>query len=86
MWNVFESSVTAGRCAVGRVDVFKTEVELHHGLALSLFFFAIVKDRLTEETMLFADDSVISGESEKQVEESIEKWRHKHSSEAGQVV
>lgn len=55
------------------MDVFKIEVELHHGLALSLFFFAIVKDRLREETILFADDSVICGESEKQVEESLKR-------------
>lgn len=43
-----ESRETAVRCAVGVTEEYKVEVELHQGLALSSFLFALVMDRLTK--------------------------------------
>ncbi|KAK3537535.1 hypothetical protein QTP70_013397 [Hemibagrus guttatus] len=81
--DMYESSRTVVRCAVGQTEEFKMEVGLlHQGLALSPFLFAIVMDQLSEEvkqkspwTMMFADDIVICSESREQVEESLERWR-----------
>ena len=70
--DMYENSVTTVRCAVGMTEGLKVEVELHQGLALSPFLFAMVMDRLTDEVrqespwnMMFADDIVICNESKK---------------------
>lgn len=63
--DMYEDNVTAVRCAVGMMDWFKVEVGLHQGSALSLFLFAVVMDRLTDQTwtMMFMDDTVVCSES-----------------------
>ena len=78
-----ESSVTAVRCPAGLTDSFKVKVRLHQGSALSPFLFAMAMDRLTDKirhespwTMMFADDTVICGESRQQVEANLERWRY----------
>ncbi|KAK3563902.1 hypothetical protein QTP86_004850 [Hemibagrus guttatus] len=80
--DMYESSRTVVRCAVGQTEEFKVEMGLHQGSALSPFLFAIVMDQLSEEvrqespwTMMFADDIVICSESREQVEENLERWR-----------
>ncbi|KAK3515850.1 hypothetical protein QTP70_034718 [Hemibagrus guttatus] len=80
--DMYERSRTVVRCAVGQTEMFKVEVGLHQGSALSPFLFAMVMDQLSEEvrqespwTMMFADDVVICNESREQVEESLERWR-----------
>ncbi|KAK3517150.1 hypothetical protein QTP86_003947 [Hemibagrus guttatus] len=80
--DMYESSRTVVRCAVGQTEEFNVEVGLHQGSALSPFLFAIVMDQLSEEvrqespwTMMFADDIVICSESREQVEENLERWR-----------
>ncbi|KAK3522528.1 hypothetical protein QTP86_019021 [Hemibagrus guttatus] len=80
--DIYESSRTVVRFAVGQTEEFKVEVGLHQGSALSPFLFAIVMDHLSEEvrqespwTMMFADDIVICSESREQVEENLERWR-----------
>ncbi|MCJ8738182.1 hypothetical protein PDJAM_G00032480 [Pangasius djambal] len=80
--DMYETSRTVVRCAVGQTEEFKVEVGLHQGSALSPFLFAMVMDQLLEEvrqespyTMMFADDIVICSESREQVEEYLERWR-----------
>ena len=62
--NMYESSETIVRCAVGGTEEFKLDVGLHQGSDPLLF--AMVMDRLTGEvrqgspwTMIFADGIVI---------------------------
>ena len=62
---------------------FKVKVGLHQGSALSLFLFAVIMDRLTNEvkreplwTMLFANDIVICKETREEVEWRLESWRY----------
>ena len=64
--DMYEGSEAVVRCAVGTTESFKVKVGLHQGSALSLFLFAVIMDRLTDEvrrespwTVLFADDIVI---------------------------
>ena len=63
---MYEGSKTVVRCAVEAKKSFKVKVGLHQGSALSLFLFAVIMERLTNEvrrepprTMLLADDIVI---------------------------
>ncbi|XP_060776632.1 uncharacterized protein LOC132886093, partial [Neoarius graeffei] len=81
--DMYENSETAVRCAVGTTEWFKVKVGLHQGSALSPFLFAIVMDSLMDEVrqespwnMMFADDIVICGESRKEVELGLERWRY----------
>ena len=78
-----EGSKTVVRCVVGTTESFKVKVELHQRSALSLFLFAVLMDRLTNElrreslwTMLFADDIVICKETREKVEQGLESWRY----------
>ena len=73
--DMYEGSENVVRCAVGTTESFKVKVGLHQGSALSLFLFAVIMDRLTDEvrreppwTMLFADDIVICNETKEEVE------------------
>ena len=68
--DMYEESETVVRCAIGTTESFKVKVGMHQGSALSLFLFAVIMDRLTDEvrreppwTMLFADDIVICEET-----------------------
>ena len=47
--DMYEESETVVRCAVGTTESFKVKVGLHQGSALSLFLFAVIMDRLTDE-------------------------------------
>ena len=74
--DMYKGSETVVRCAVGTTESFKVKVGLHQGSALSLFLFAVIMDRLTDEvrreppwTMLFADDIVICEETRKEIEQ-----------------
>ena len=73
--DMYEESETVVRCAIGTTVSFKVKVELHQGSVLSLFLFAVIMDRLTDEvrreppwTMLLADDIVICEETRQEVE------------------
>ena len=46
--DMYEGSKTVVRCAVGTTESFKVKVRLQ-GSALSLFLFAVIMDRLTDE-------------------------------------
>ena len=79
---MYEESETVVRCAVGTTESFEVKVELHQGSALSLFQFAVIMYRLTNEvkkeppwTMLFADDIVIYDETREEMERRLESWR-----------
>ena len=81
--DMYEGSETVVRCAVGTTESFKVKVRLHQGSALSLFLFAMIMDRLTDEvrreppwTMLFADDIVICKQTMEEVEQRLESWRY----------
>ena len=79
----YEGSETVVRCAVGTTEGFKVKVGLHQGSALSLFLFAVIMNRLTDEvrrdtpwTMIFADDIVIFEETREEVERRLESWSY----------
>ena len=80
---MYEGNETVVRCAVGTTESLKVKIGLHQGSALSLFLFAVIMDRLTDEvrkeppcTMLFADDIVICEETRKEVERRLESWKY----------
>ena len=80
---MYEGSETVVRCAVGTIESFKVKVGLHQGSALSLFLFAVIMDRLTDEVrreptwmMLFADDIVICEETRQEVEQRLKSWKY----------
>ena len=81
--DMYGNSVTVVRSAAGVTKDFTVKVGLHQGLALSLFLFAIIMDRLTDKvrqealwTMLFADNIVICSETKQQAEDNLERWRY----------
>ena len=68
--DMYKESETVVRCEIGTIESFKVKVGLHQGSALSLFLFAVIMDKLTDEvrrepswSMLFADDIVICEET-----------------------
>ena len=80
---MYEDSKTVVRCAVGTTESFKVKVRLIQGLALSLFLFAVIMDRLMDKvrreppwTMLFADNIVICEGTRQEVEQRLESWRY----------
>ena len=77
--DMYETSETVVRCAIGTTESFEVKVRLHQGSALSSFLFAVIMDRLTNEvrrelpwTMLFADDIVICEETREEMEQRLE--------------
>ncbi|XP_047490930.1 uncharacterized protein LOC125040422 [Penaeus chinensis] len=46
--DMYKESETKVRCIAGTTELFKVEVGLHQGSALSPFLFAIIMDTLTE--------------------------------------
>ena len=81
--DMYEGSETVVRCALRATESFKVKAGLHQGSALSLFLFAVIMGRLTDEvrreppwTMLFADDIVICEETKEEVEWRLESWRY----------
>ena len=64
--DMYDGATTTMRSTTGLTEEFKVDVGLHQGSALSLFLFAIIIDRLTEDIrkdapwdMMFADDIVL---------------------------
>ena len=81
--DMFDGATTTVRSAAGLTEEFKVGVEIHQGLALSPFLFAIIKDKVTEDIrkdapwdMLFADDIVLSRQNHKELEEDLGIWRN----------
>ena len=81
--DMYKTSKTMVRCAIGTTESFKIKVKLHQGSALSLFLFAVIMNRLTNKvrreqpwTMLFADYIVICKETRKEVKQRLERWRY----------
>ena len=50
--DMYEESETMVRCAFGITESFKVKVGMHPGSALSLFLFAVITDRLTDEVRI----------------------------------
>ena len=74
-------ATTTVRSAAGWTEEFKVGVGLPKGLAVSLFLFAIIMDKLRENIrkeapwdMLFADDIVLSGQNHSKLEDDLEIW------------
>ena len=68
--------------AVGETETFEISVGLHQGSALSPFLFVMVMDVLSEEIrdeelweLLYADDLVITAESEAELQSRIVEWQ-----------
>ena len=81
--NMYDGVTTTVRSAAGLTEKFKVGVGLHQGSALSPFLFAIIMDKLTENIkedapwdMLFADDTVLSGKSHRELEDDLEMWKN----------
>ena len=62
-------------------ETFEVSVELHQGSALSPFLFVMVMDVLSEEIrnkelweLLYADDLVITADSEKDLPRRVGEW------------
>ena len=80
---MYDGATTTVRSAAGLTEEFKVGVGLHQGSALSLFIFAIIMDKLTEDIwkdalryMLFADDIVLSRQNCRELEDDLEMWRN----------
>ena len=80
---MYDGVITTVRSAAGLTKEFKVVVGFHQGSALSPFLFGIIIDRLTEDIskdapcdMLFADDIVLSRQSQRELEEDLEIWRN----------
>ena len=78
-----DEATTTVKSAAGLTEEFKVGVGLHQGLALSLFLFAIIMDKLTEDIrknapwdILFADGIVLSGKNHRELEYDLEIWRN----------
>ena len=71
------------RSVTGLTKELKVGVGLYQGSALSPFLFAIIMDKLTEDTrkdatrdMLFADDIVMSRQNHRKIGDDLEIWRN----------
>ena len=80
---MYDGAATTVRSAARLTKKFKVGVGLYQGSALSLFLFAIIIDRLTEDirkdapwNMLFADDIVLSRQNYRELEEDLKIWRN----------
>ena len=80
---MYENARTCVRTPVGDTKNFPVEVGLHQGSALSPFLFATILDTITKDiqdeipwAMLFADDIVLVGETNEEVNRKLEIWRH----------
>ena len=80
---MYDGATTTVRSEAGLTEEFKVGVGLHQGSALSLFLFAIIMDKLTENIrkdppwdMMFADDIVLSRQNHRETEDDLEIWRN----------
>ena len=76
-------ATTTVKSVAGLTEEFKVNVGLHQGSALSLFLFAIIMDKLTEDIskdspwdVLSADDMVLSRQNHRELEDDQEIWRN----------
>ena len=76
--DMYDGATTPMRSAAGLTEEFKVGVGLHQGSALSLFIFAIIMDKLTEDIrkdaswdILFADDIVLSRQNHRDLEDDL---------------
>ena len=81
--DMYDGATTTVRSAAGLTEEFKVGVGLRQGSALSLFLFAIILDKLTEDIrkdapwdILFADDIVLSRPNCRELEDDLEMWRN----------
>ena len=79
---MYDRASTYVRSTAGETDQFNVAVGLHQGSALSPYLFLLVMDALTSDIqeeapwcMLFADDIVLVGEDELEVQSRLEKWQ-----------
>ena len=79
---MYKDSLTQIHTRDGCTDLFRIDVGLHQGSALSPFLFIIIMDVLASElgskppkSMLFADDLVLCETSREKVEQELERWR-----------
>ena len=77
---MYDGATTTVKSEAGSTEEFKVGVGLHQGSALSLFLFAIIMDKLTEDIwkdatwdMLFADDIVLFRQNHRELEDDLEK-------------
>ena len=68
---------------MGDTKKFSVEIELHQESDLSPFFFTKILDTITNDiqdevpwVMLFADDIMLVGKMNKEVNRKLEIWRH----------
>ena len=80
---MYDGATTTVRSAAWLTEEFKVDVGLHQGSALSSFLFAVIIDKLTEDIrkdapwdMLFADDTVLSKQNHRELEDDLEIWRN----------
>ena len=78
--DMYDGATTTMKSAAGLTGKFKVGVGLHQGSALSPFLLAIIK--LTEDNkkdapwdMLFADETVLSRQNHRELEDDLEIWR-----------
>ena len=79
---IYKGARTVVRTRSGKTEPFEVKVGLHQGSALSPFLFAVVMDVLSENVrrdmlwdLLFADDLVITAETEEQLQERYRAWQ-----------
>ena len=79
---IYRGARTVVRTRSGKTEAFEIKVGLHQGSALSPFLFAVVMDVLSEDVrrdmlwdLLFADDLVITAETEEQLQERYRAWQ-----------
>ena len=80
---VYDGATTTVRSAAWLTEEFKVDVGLHQRSALSSFLFAVIIDKLTEDIrkdapwdVLFADDTVLSKQNHRELEDDLEIWRN----------
>ena len=81
--DMYDGATTTVRSVAGLTEEFKVGVQLHQGSALIPFLCAIIMDKLMESIrkdapwdMLFADNTVLSRQNHRELEDDLEIWRN----------
>lgn len=81
---MYEGAVTTVNTVFGETEQFEVKTGLHQGSALSPFLFVLVLDVLSENIrrqdkweMLFADDLVITAETEEELQRRVLEWQER---------